>query len=93
MKKPTNQLNKFSPIILITAVSITVIIITFFLSAGKNGRGLLPSKNTETQPVTENLPVIQNASDLNNLDSELTNTDLDQFDRQLDQLEKDFSTF
>jgi len=93
MKKPTKQLNKFNPIILITAVSIAVIIITFFLSAGKNGHSLLPLKNIETQPVTENSPVIQNASDLNNLDSELTNTDLDQFDRQLDQLEKDFSTF
>lgn len=81
------------PILLIIAIGIAVILIIFSLSAGKNGNDLLPPKNTETQPVTENLPIIQNASDLNNLDSELTDTDLDEFDRQLDQLEKDFSTF
>lgn len=71
------------PILLIIAIGIAVILIIFFLSAGKNGN----------QPATENLPVIQNEADLNNLDSELNNTDLDQFDRQLDQLDKDLSTF
>ncbi len=54
---------------------------------------LLTSKVSLNSRGTEKLPAIQNAEDLNNVDSELVNIDLGEFDKQLNQLDIDASTF
>ncbi len=54
---------------------------------------LLTSKTSLNSRGTEELPAIQNAEDLNEVDSELVNTDLNEFDKQLNELDIDASTF
>lgn len=68
----------FSPILAIIVVAIAVVVVVVFLS---------------TQQTTQSVPVIQNASDLNTAASELDNTDSDELDRELNQLDADASTF
>ncbi|EKD64950.1 MAG: hypothetical protein ACD_50C00233G0005 [uncultured bacterium] len=81
----------FGPIPLIIIIGIAAVLIIFFLSARKNG--LFISKNIGTQQAIQSVPVIQNANDLNSVNSELDNTDLGEFDKELNQLEGDASTF
>ncbi len=81
----------FGPIPLIIAIGVAVILIVFFLSVRKNG--LPVPENTGTQQSTQNVPAIHNTNDLNNVDSELDKTDLGEFDKELNQLDADASTF
>lgn len=76
-----------SPILAVIIVAVVVIIVAVFLSTQKGG---LP---TGAQQTTQNVPVIQDASGLNTVASELDNTDLNAVDKELNQLDSDTSTF
>lgn len=62
-------------------------LLTNRLSLNSSGREVQPQVNQEE------LPAIQNTDDLNKVDSELVNVDLNQFDKELNQLDVDASTF
>lgn len=91
MKKQISKQKGLSPRIAIIAVGVVVVIIALLLSAQK---GSLPTpERIGTQQTTQNVPVIQDANGLNAVASELDNTDLNEFDKELNQLEADASTF
>jgi len=71
---------------------VAVILVVFSLLTSKSS---LNSGGIEIQQQTnlEELPAIQNADDLNDVDSELVNIDLNEFDKQLNELDIDASTF
>ncbi len=72
--------------------SVAVILAVFSLLTSKSS---LNSGGAEVRPQInlKDIPVIQNADELNDVDSELVNIDLGEFDKQLNQLEIDASTF
>ena len=91
MKKQTRNQKGFSPIIAIVIVGVVIVIVALFLTTQKGG---LPTfERTGTQQTTQNVPVIKSSSDLNTVASDLDNTDMSQFDKELNQLDVDASTF
>jgi len=82
----------FSPIVaIIAAGAIVVILVVVLLLVQKVGQPTL--ERTGTQQTTQGVPAIQNTNDFNNVASQLDNTDLNELDRGLDQLDADTSTF
>lgn len=91
MKRQVRKQKGFSPIIAIIAVGVVVVIIALFLSTQK---GNLPTpERAGTQKTTQGVPAIQNTNGLNAAASALDNTDLNQLDKELNQLDSDASTF
>lgn len=76
-------MNRFNLISLIITIGVVIVLIALFLSTQKGG---LPQ-------TTQNVPAIQNTSGLNSVASELDNTDLNELDKELNQLDADASTF
>lgn len=91
MKKQTRNQKGFSPIIAVVIVGVVVAIIALFLTTQK--RGLPTFEKTGTQQTTQNVPAIQDAGGLDNVASDLDNTDLNAIDKELNQLDSDTSTF
>jgi len=69
-----------------------VILVVFSLLTSKSS---LNSRGTEVQPQInlKDIPAIQNTDELNEVNSELDNIDLNGFDKQLNELDIDASTF
>ncbi len=84
MKKQTKTQKGFAPLLVLLAVVVVVVITAIFLST---------RKGVVTQQGTQSVPVIQNAEDLSNVDSELDDADLNEFDKELNKLDTDASTF
>lgn len=83
MKKQISRQIGFSPIITIITLGVVVVIMALFLSTQRTG----------TQPTIQSVPAIQDANGLDAVASELDNTDLNELDRELNQLDADTSTF
>ncbi len=87
-----------NPVIaIIGLVVIAIIIVAVFLSAQKTQQTTQVSSPsltlTPTSTPTSNVPAIQNPSDLNAATADLDKTDLNDIDKQLNQLDTDASTF
>ena len=81
MTNKTNQ-KGFAAILIIIIVLVIVAVVAIFLPTQKG-----------TQQTTQNVPAIQSADDLNTVTSDLDNTDMNQFDEELNQLDADSSEF
>lgn len=91
MKKQVTKQKGFSPAAVIAAVGAAVVIVVLFLLTQKGG--LFTPEGTETQQTTQNAPAIQNVDDLDTTTSELDSTNLDEVDKELDQISADASEF
>lgn len=89
MKKQTQNQKGFSPLGAIIVIGLVVGVLALVLSVqNKNTR-----TTTETQNVVQSVPAIQNANDLTAVSAELDKSDLGAFDKELNQLDADTSTF
>ncbi len=89
MKKNQKKTSLMFPLAIF---GVAVILAVFSLLTSKSS---LNSGGTEIRPQInlKDVPVIQSTDELNEVDSELVNIDLSEFDKQLNQLEVDASTF
>lgn len=83
-------MNRLNPISLIIAVGVTIVLITGLLLTKKSD--LPTSENIGAQQAAQDRPAIQNNSDLDIATAELDKTDLNEFDKGLNQLDADAST-
>lgn len=83
MKKQTGKQKGFSALGAIVVIGLVVAAVTLALSAQKAGMS----------PLVQNIPVIQNANDLTVVSADLDKSDLGAFDKELNQLDADASTF
>ena len=91
MKRQTRNQKGFSPIFAIVIVGVVIVIIALFLTTQT---GSLPIfEKAGNQQVGQNVPSIQSSNDLNKVASDLDNTDMSQFDKELNQLDSDISSF
>ncbi len=84
MTNQTKNQKGFSPLLIIVLVLAAIAAVTLFLSS---------QRRLETQQLSQNTPSINNTSDLNTTSTDLDNTDMGQFDSDLNQLKVDASAF
>lgn len=83
MKKQNKNQKGFISLLMIILIVVAAVVLVY--SATQKGTG--------TKQTTENGPTIKNSSDLIIVSSELDNIDMSQFDKELNLLNTDTSTF
>ena len=86
----TNQ-KGFAAVLIIIAVVAVIAVAAVFLLTQKGG--LSTFVGTGPQQTAQNVPAINNPSDLNAASSNLDNTDTTQLDKEMNQLNTDISSF
>ena len=93
-----NNQKGFAPILILAIVAV-VAVAGYFLFVKGGNLATNPSSTANTQyqqqyqQANQNVPAVQNSSDLNTAANDLDNTDTGQVDTQLNQLSSDASAF